>query len=245
MRRAALFIPAVAVLSSSAHAQAAKDPRAIQDVSVSYLGAAVAPTNIPKPDGGGDDSALVLDQIINIATKVWRIIEENKPVVDVKTQYAVAVPSGTTTWGQLAGWRPPKGEVYELLAKNGYGSQVVRVRYQVLRTFGGSVRGKGRYLTGVTVEPLLVEVAWKYKLTLRAEVPESSVVNAGSHEDPVAAMLVKLYWHIETPIKDSQGQGVYYVTGDGRFQEIGRPFPAARAEGIASRVRSAVESGLP
>lgn len=238
MRRAVLAVPFV--LAAPAYAQTPQtDPRLAIDEStlrVEWVEEAMRPTAIPKPDGGGENPILVLDQIVNIAQKIWKIIEENKPIVDVKTQYAVAVPQGTTNWAQLAGWRPPRGDVYQLVAKNGYGAQVVKVRYQVLRTYGGSVGGKGRYLTGVTVEPLLVEVAWKYKLTLRAEVPESSVVNAGTHEDPVAAMLVKLFWRIETPIKDSQGQGVYYVTGDGGFAEVGRPFP------LALRAPAALES---
>ena len=72
---------------------------------------------------------------------------------------AVALPAGLTHWDSLSGWKPPKGTVYGFYAKNLYGMKVIDVEYQVLRTYGGSYKGKGRYLTGVTIEPLLVSVA--------------------------------------------------------------------------------------
>ncbi|MEK7383789.1 MAG: hypothetical protein AAB262_10970, partial [Elusimicrobiota bacterium] len=78
--------------------------------------------------------------------------------------------------------------------------------------------------------PLLVEVAWGYKFTLEAAVPDTSVVNVGTTENPVAAMLAQLAWRVQTPIKDSQGKGIYYLQGDGLFKEIGGPFSSKSLE---------------
>lgn len=179
----------------------------------------------PKPDAprlrvGALPS---LDDILNTALKLWKIIEANKPVADVKTQFAAALPKGVDSARELAGWHAPEGTVYEVMAENVYGQTVVEIRYQVLRTYGGSFQGKGRYLTAVTVEPLLVDVAWGYRLSLDASVPDSSVVNVGTHEDPVAGMMVRLGWSIVTPVQDSRGAYDYFVQGDGAFREIGGP----------------------
>ena len=230
-----MFLAALAVaLSVPAWSQQQPDPKQFtldeKSISIENLGATVSPKDLPAPlpgGGGGDDPTVILDRIINIATKIWTIIDKNKPVVDVKTQYATALPQGLTHWDSLSGWKPPKGTVYGFSAKNAYGMTVINVKYQVLRTFGGSYKGKGQYLTGVTIEPLLVDVAWGYHFSLSVEVPDSSIVNAGTDADPVAAMMTNLKWQISTSIKDSQGKSLYYVTGDGKFQQVGGPFQTA------------------
>lgn len=196
-------------------------------LKITALGPTVSPTEIKPPSGGGGgigDVLPVLDQIINTGQKIWKIIADNHPVVDVKTQYATALPKGLTGWQDMAGWQPPKGTIYVLSAKNAYGMNMINVRYQVLRTYGGNYNGTGKYLTAVTVEPLLVEVGWGYHFTMEASVPDSSVVNVGTTQNPVAGMMATLGWHISTSIKDSQGQGLYFLQGDGGFREVGGPF---------------------
>jgi hypothetical protein len=121
----------------------------------------------------------------------------------------------------MGGWQPPEGTIYNLTAKNGYGIKVVDVQYEVLRTYGGSYDGKGKYLTAVTVAAPKVDVLWGYHFTMATSVPDTSVVNVGTSQDPVAGMMVTLNWHISTPIKDSQGQGLYFLQGDGVYKEVG------------------------
>jgi len=222
-------LPAAAQFSIKEIAAASKDPKAYTvdelSIEIKNLGPTVSPTEVTPPDaGGGVDPTVILDQIINIGQKIWKIVVDNKPVVDVKTQYATALPEGVKGWASMGGWQRPKGTIYQLTAKNRYGGQVINLRYQVLRTAGGSYKGTGKYLTAVTVEPLLVEVAWGYHFSMEASVPDTSIVNVGTTENPVAAMMAQLGWHISTAIKDSQGKGIYYLQGDGAYQEIGGPF---------------------
>lgn len=241
-------LPAAAQFSPSEVSAAKKDPKAFTldelSVEIVKLGPTLSPSELPSPPGGGDDPIPVLDSIINIGTKVWNIIVANKPVVDVKNQYATALPEGVKGWSSMGGWRAPQGTIYGLVAKNAYGGTVINVRYQVLRTAGGSYKGIGKYLTAVTVEPLLVEVAWGYKFSMDAAVPDSSVVNVGTTENPVAAMMPQLSWRISTPIKDSQGKGVYYIQGDGLFREIGGPFKNDELDAMKARVARAGEEAI-
>ena len=228
-------LPAWSQFTPQEYKAAQKDPDAFtldaSTIRIDNLGPTLNPTEIPSPHGaGGQDPTVILDSIINIGLKIWKIIVDNKPVVDVRTQYATALPKGAIGWDSMASWQPPKGVIYGFSAKNAYGVTVLNVRYQVLRTYDGSYQGKGKYLTAVTVEPLLVEVAWGYKFTLEAAVPDTSVVNVGTTENPVAAMLAQLAWRVQTPIKDSQGKGIYYLQGDGLFKEIGGPFSSKSLE---------------
>lgn len=175
----------------------------------------------PPPDPG---PVIDPDQIINIYKQIWQIILDNQPVVDVKTSYAAAVPKGVDHWTQLAGWKPPQGTVYSFEANNMYGKPAIRVRYQVMRTVGGNYNGKGKYLTNVTVEPLMVVVGWGYKFNMDVQVPPEALANVGSTEDPIASMVCNLHWAIHTAVKHVEGKSLYYLQGDGLFQEIGGPF---------------------
>jgi len=161
-----------------------------------------------------------IDQVINIGTKVWDIIKLNAPVVNIETSYATAVPQGITAWNQLAGWQKPRSSTYSFSAKNLYGTTVIDVKYKVVYTYGGAYGGKGKYLTGVTLIPATTNVSWGYRFSLTAEVPDSTVVNAGSDADPIAAMQLKAAWKITTTFKENNGARIYYMQGDGYFEEL-------------------------
>ena len=166
-----------------------------------------------------------LDRIVNLAQRFWEIIEKNQPVVDISVNYANALPLGVQHWTQLQGWSKPKTVKYSFVAKNAYGVKVVKVVYQIHLTYGGNYQGRGKFLTGVTIEPISVETLWGYKVSLKAEVPDSTIANVGTHEDPIASMQVKLKWTIQhTFLKDSQQQAIYYVDGTGKVEEIATPF---------------------
>lgn len=169
-----------------------------------------------------------IDHIVNLAQKIWNIIQQNQPVVNIATNYANAVPYGTTHWTQLQGWHQPASKRYAFSMKNGFGSEVVKVTYQVDYTYGGNLNGKGKFLTGVTIEPISVTTAWGYKISMLSMVPDSTVVNVGTSADPVAAMQVQLDWTVHTALKDITSKAIYYVQGDGLIQEMGTPFKNAK-----------------
>lgn len=233
-------LPAAAQFSPKEISAADSDPKAFTidetTVEIVKLGPALPSPAIPPPNAGGEDVIPILDSIVNIGSKLWKIIADNKPVVDIRTQYATALPEGVKNWAAMEGWLRPQGTIYRLSAKNSYGGTVINLRYQVLRTAGGSYKGVGKYLTAVTVEPLLVEVAWGYKFMMEASAPDTSVVNVGTGENPVAAMIAQLAWRISTPIMDSSGKGIYYLQGDGAYQEIGGPFKRDKIEVLKANV---------
>ena len=193
--------------------------------------APAAPLLLPAaPQKGVGDIIGTLDSIVNLMDKIWTLIQKNQPVVEVNTKYANAVPFGTTHWSQLQGWSKPATRKYSFSMKNGFGSEVVKVAYQVHYVHSGNFQGKGKFLTGVTIEPINITTAWGYKVSLASEVPDSTVANVGTHEDPVASMQVQLRWTVHTSVKDITSKAIYYVQGDGTMQEIGAPFKNAQAQ---------------
>jgi hypothetical protein len=242
--------PAAAQFSKAELRRAQEDPRRYtldeSSVRIEDLGPALNPSDIlpPPPGGGNPDVIPRLNDILNLGQRLWAIVEANRPVVDVGNSYASALPGGLERWTDLTGWSPPKGVIYRLTAKNLYGMSMVDVRFSVQRTYGGSFHGKGKYLTAVTVLPLSVDVGSGYRFDLGAAVPDSSVVNVGTPEDPIAAMTPVLTWRVRTVLKDSQGRAMYYVRGDGAFSEVDRPGAPALADAAARGLVAKVAESL-
>lgn len=169
--------------------------------------------------------------IVNIANKIWGIIKENAPVAEVETKYAAAVPEEASSPNQLCEWKGPATYEYKLRAKNMYGAETVSVTYKVVFSYGGKFAEKGAYLTGVTIVPGSMNVSWGYKLSMSAFVPDTTIVNLGTYENPLAAMQLKLSTKIASVIKEWDGNSVYLIKGDGEMKEIVSPFPAALRAG--------------
>ena len=200
-----------------------------------------SPGDLPKPPSGpqigGDnpgpgnnpgpsinDQLNTIDQIVNLVDKIMTLIAKGQPVVNINVNYANAVPYGTSHWTQLQGWSQPATKKYAFVMKNGFGMEVVKVVYQVHWTHSGNFNGVGKFLTGVTVEPLSVTTAYGYNVDLTAEVPDSTIANVGTSQNPVASMQVQLKWKVHTIIKDIQQKVIYYVQGDGFMKQIATPF---------------------
>jgi len=180
---------------------------------------------LQEPPPKDVDSILVtIDHIINIATKIWDIVQQNQPVVNINTKYAVAYPDGVTAASQLAQWSKPKTYTYGFYAKNLYGSVMIDCKYKFSYSYNGAYKGKGKYLTAVAVIPTVAQVGWGYQFSMAAEVPDSTIDNVGTDTDPVAGMQMKLNWKMHTVLKEVDGTSVYYIQGDGYFEELANPW---------------------
>ncbi len=197
-------------------------------------------TTLPEVNTGGatgtagssvGDIISNIGNIVNLADQIWSVIDKNKAVVNIKVDYASAVPFGTNHWTQLQGWSKPATKRYSFSAKNMLGAESLKVVYQVHWTYGGNFQGKGKFLTGVTIEPLEVNVPWSHTVDLKAEAPDSTIANVGTSENPIASMQVQLNWTIKPTLGHAVSQKViYYVQGDGLLQEIGAPFTKGAQE---------------
>lgn len=165
-----------------------------------------------------DEIDVILDKIIAIGDKIWKIIEKNKPVVNQKYQAVSMVPEGVKKWQQLEGWQMPKTKVFSMVYKNGFGGKVVEFSYRVVFSYGGSVNGKGQYLSRIEIEPALLNVAWGYKFNANGEVVNP--MNAGTKKDPIAATELRMNWAVNTVMKHSEESTRFYVRGDGLFKDL-------------------------
>ncbi len=168
-------------------------------------------------DGGAyvDDIAGALksiNEIINLGEKIWKIIEKNKPVVNVKYAYANAVPKGVKGPEDLENFSPLQFKSFRKFGKNGFGSTVFDVTYTLAHRYNGQYQGRGRFLDAVTVLPHKVDVLWGY--TLNFNVARVSTANVGSEKEPVGSVAMDMDFQVSTVLKASQYRNLYEFRGD-------------------------------
>jgi len=156
-----------------------------------------------------------VEGIITIGSKIWKIIEANKPVVNVVHQSASALPQGVDSWLDLENWQPPVSKVYMVKYKNLYGMEVVRYSFRVMFTHSGQFNGKGRYISKVSAMPADLAVSWGY--TFNSEAVVGDTVNLGTLDSPVAGMELTINWKVDTVMRHMNQSETFFVTGDGRF----------------------------
>jgi hypothetical protein len=72
--------------------------------------------------------SIVLQTIIMIGKAVLDIVKDNKPVVNVATDLASAIPQGAS-WTAMAGWKGPKNwGPFTWSRLNGFNTETVHVR---------------------------------------------------------------------------------------------------------------------
>jgi hypothetical protein len=172
------------------------------------------PTNV-ETTGSGMVPVDEFSQMILVGKQAFEIIKAGAPVVNVKRDTFAVVPKGITEWTQLTGWKTPMTRVYEVSLVNRLRLNVVTMRLKVSAIPGGRLNGRGEYLANVTIVPTLVQVNWGITLDVWSEAREP--VNAGSMQDPIAAVGIDLRYRAKTVFSDTSGSQDYFISGDGKM----------------------------
>lgn len=159
--------------------------------------------------------------IADIIFKIWDIIKDGKPVVNVQYKNVSALPNiANRHWEALTGWKEERSMVFGVSTENLYGMTTVDLEYKVKLIFGGSVRGKGQYIASARVVPSKVDVKWGYNLDVAVEVP--SVINISTIEDPLAAINLDVTYKISTMLRSYSESNTYELRGNGLMKADGK-----------------------
>lgn len=176
------------------------------------------PIGLGTIDAQLDLAKVILDKIINLGKKAWSVIELGRPVANVTTMVATALPQGALTWNQLEQWQAPRSQSFRVTYKNGFNANVVDYVYRVIYIAGGSVAGKGKYIGYATIEPGLVDVSWGF--TFNANVTIPAVYNMGTSADPVGAMNLNVKWSVDTVLNHTEQTEAYFINALGEMKKF-------------------------
>ncbi len=176
------------------------------------------PTYPTWPSTGSGDFRL--DLILNLAEKLWQIIQDGRPTFTSTSAMANALPEGARSAWDLQGWvGTPRVAVYKIRFKNAFGAEVGHYSYRLMFTYGGNVHGKGRYLSSVKVVPDSVSVPWGCALDAKVDVVNT--IALGDARNPTAQIELLVSHSLSSYFKTLTGSQSFLVKGDGNYQEIG------------------------
>ena len=155
---------------------------------------------------------------ITVGQKLWEVIRNNQPVINVKTQSISVLPDSSPTWTEMETWRGPAAKSYTIAAKNLYGVTVISHTYTVAFHHGGSLGGRGQFLANATIIPTNVDVSWGFSLNSQVQVGQP--LNTGTKANPVPGVDLSLEWSMSSILKKSQGVDQFHVRGDGSSTHV-------------------------
>lgn len=155
---------------------------------------------------------------IRLGQKLWEVIRNNQPVINVKTQTISILPQAKPNWSDMETWKGPIAKSYTIAAKNLYGMTVISHTYTVAFHYGGSVAGHGQFLANATIIPSSVNITWGF--TLNSQVNVGEPLNTGTRLDPIPGVDLSLEWSMSSMLKKSQGVDQFFVRGDGASTHV-------------------------
>jgi hypothetical protein len=167
---------------------------------------------------GSEDESLGLSaavaeikEIVNLGKELWKIVQDNEPVAEIKSDFANALPKGVNAM-EMSGFSDLQHPGVRYLYANAFGIQIYKISLEPVFRFGGQYKGKGRYLNDVAVVPTQVDVFSGYHISVTSKV--ISVTNVGTDKDPIASLVVRLDVDISTVVMRSHRSYVMEFRGD-------------------------------
>lgn len=163
----------------------------------------------------------VTDKLIALGEKVYKIVEKGRPVNNTTFAPISVLPKVDGKVVDVMSteqWQTPVKHSYEVIYKNLYGIEVIKFRYTVIYSYGGSYDGKGKYLTDVQIVPEEVSVSWGFQFN--ASMKLVGLTNKGTKLNPVAAATLSMEHTAKSVLTTHTKIHTVYVTGAGEFKSL-------------------------
>ena len=195
-------------------------PTASADVMPAISPCLVSLTSCPAtlPKDQIDNPIGSIGDIIAIGQNIWKIVEAGKPSAHIVSNSVSALPKENPHWTMMTNWQGPMVKGYHMEAVNKLGIKVVSMDYKILAYYGGKYKGKGQYLTNLTMITDNVSVAWGYDLQATAELMD--LVNTADEENPVPGCTLQMKWKTDTVVQHREGSHAVFVKGDGSVKDL-------------------------
>jgi len=165
---------------------------------------------------------MTIEKLLALGKKIWAIVEAGRPVVQTAFAPTVSVlpnvESPKTAFYEMENWSMPRVKSYRVVYKNLLGMEVVSFTYGVYYQYGGTYKGKGKYLTGVNVDARDVKVSWGFEFNASSAVV--AIANMGSNANPNAGLSVKINYLAKSVLREIRSSESFHLTGKGQFSVI-------------------------
>lgn len=180
------------------------------------------PAETGKVGGAVNSIIMVIDKLIAIGQKIIPTIKEGKSVVTSNPMAAISVLPRTENKDfvvhEMGNWSIPKTALFKVAYSNGFGSEVVQFTYAVTFQYGGTHKGKGKYLNGIRVSPKNINVTWGFDLDATSQL--IAISNVGSEENVIAGASVEIVYTVKNWMKHISTADGFFVDGRGQIYRV-------------------------
>ena len=153
--------------------------------------------------------------ITNMLQAGWKVIDDNRPSAEVSNGRANAVPH-VDDWRGLTNTQGPNYYTWRLHYENGFGMDVIDVKFKLNWEYGARYRNGGAYIPNVWLEVPHCSVLWGYTLNLNFHAQQPT--NHGSSSAPNARIPVSVTGSVSTPFWTERIEWSFILFGDGSSQ---------------------------
>jgi len=160
-------------------------------------------------------------ELVALGEGIYTLVQKGKPSINTNYAPISVVPRiGKKEYVDILeteNWTMPKRTTYVITYKNLYGMEVVKFRYSVIFSYGGTNQGKGAYITAAQIIP--VSILTSFGFDFSATMKLVAITNHGTKENPVAGVLMSMQYTVETFLDATLKSYAYHITGRGGFKE--------------------------
>lgn len=155
-------------------------------------------------------------EVFNAAETAWKIIDGKKPTAEIDQKTCNAVPK-VNDWTNLTGTQGPNILKWKLQYTNGFGIDVVLIRFELKWEYGARYNNGGAFIPNCWLHVPQCDVKWGYgvELTLEAHNP----TNGGTDTAPNARLPITVSGSVDTPFWTDNAQWDFTLFGDGSWQQ--------------------------
>lgn len=187
-------------------------------------GSGALPTPNPTSSTGDVKNVIATTrELIALGKEIYQIVEAGRPVVNVQSDALSILPRDAKGEAvdsfALSGWKDPMARTYRVETKNGiqgtwFEGTPVAFDFMLLYTYGGRLDERGYYITGAQINAKNLSVGWGYDLNV--VVKNSSIINIGTAENPIASGIVTIEYTIKTVLKETRNSVSFLISGIGK-----------------------------
>ncbi len=165
----------------------------------------------------------IVDKLMAIGERVWKIVDSGKPVLhDSGVTPSVSIlPRSMADSGSLYemyGWREPIVKTYKVTYENLYTADVVDFTFSVIMQYGGTDGKGGLYISGLSIVPDSVYVAWGWSFDATTRL--INISNRGTAGKPVAAAVMELGYTVGSPLNTVAKKIRFFVDANGKISML-------------------------
>lgn len=164
---------------------------------------------------------MIAKELVALGEGIYNLVQKGKPHNTTSYAPISVIPKVGGVYVDIfetENWSMPRKNTYVITYKNLYGMEVVKFKYSVIYSYGGTYNGKGAYITSAIIVPdsIMTSFGFDFSATMKL----NGIMNHGTKESPVAGAVLAMQYTVETFIQASLQTDSYHITGKGGFKAL-------------------------